>query len=251
MSKMKCIIGCKSNQANLQNMLRSIVRVYSGLSVSQLQFDWMFPDEDSALVLDVCVIDLDDEDHEQHLNNPDYKGYIVISRSAHLLQNYKYALNKPIHNSSLLEILKNLEQDELKSLHKESMEKASAVEVEKTSIAVSETPIIDEPVYQLINWPDLTKIPDELLLNTSRVCALLSAQPSALAGVAHFLQLSHDELKNIIQQIDLYAYDNFPTLTQQTQNIVENTVVLPPVIEKPTANTSFLSKMWNKLKGSF
>lgn len=251
MNKPPCIIGCKSNQVNLQNILRSIIKIYSGLSMSQLKLDWIFPENDSAVSLDVCIVDLDDEDHEQHLNNPDYKGYIVISKSAPLLQNYKYALNKPIHNSSLLKILRNLEQDELKSLHEESIEKTADAVVEKTSITVSETLIIDEPVYQLINWPDLTKIPDELLLNTSRVCALLSAQPSALSGVAHFLQLSHDELKNIIQQINLCAYESFPTLTQQTQNIVENTVVLPSVIEKTTANTSFLSKMWNKLKGSF
>ncbi len=245
MSKFKCVIGCKSSQANLQNMLRSIVRVYSGLSVSQLQLDWIFPEDDSNLALDVCVIDLDDEDHERYLNNPDYKGYIVISKSAHLLQKYKYALNKPIHNSSLLEILKNLEQDELKELQKQN-----PTEEAPTSI-VQQTAVVKEPIYQLVNWPDLTKVPDELLLNTSRVCALLATQPSALATVENFLQLGRDELKSIIQHINLYAYDNFPTLTQQTEDSLSNTITLPATTEKPTANASFLSKIWSKLKNGF
>jgi hypothetical protein len=241
MDKIACTIGCKSNQTNLPKMLSSMIRVYNGFSASQLKYAWNFTAQTD--VLDVCIIDLDDEQHQHYLDTAQqYQGIITVGKTSYSNKKYKYHLTKPIHNSELLHILKQLELDELRHFAKQ-----------KTVAKMPATPTTELPEqtaspqhalhYQLINWPDLSQIPSDLLPNTSRVCALLAAKAQSFHHIVEFLNIPHEELSRIIHALDTYAFAMYPSVQS-----IEMTTTLPATPQATTS--SFLGKIWGRLKNT-
>ncbi len=258
MEKTICKIGCKSQHDNIKNMLRSIIRVYSGLSVSKLQLDWQFV-SDSDVSWDVHIIDLDDENHSQYIAAAQQaKAVIMISSSASILHDYEYTLTKPIMNYQLLTILKLIETERFLTSHTEMTQAtifAQSEIIPARPISESEETLKNKSAdnehikYQLLAWPDLTQVPKELLFNTSRVCALLATQPRSLTDIAQLLSISLSELGTILSTIQNNAYTFLATLHKIEQSIENHGLISSFSNEVP--NSSFLTKIWNKLKGAF
>lgn len=256
MEKTICKIGCKSQQNNIKKMLGSIIRVYSGLSVSKLQLDWQFT-SDSDVSWDVHIIDLDDENYPQYIVEAQQaKAVVMISSSAHILRDYEYTLTKPIMNHQLLTLLKLLEKEKI-IISEDKMTEVAVFPQSEIILAVSRSEEVvttkaseyEQTKYQLLAWPDLTQVPKELLLNTSRVCALLATQPRSLIDIAQLLNISLPELGTILSTIQNNAYTFLTTLHKIEQSIENHGLISSFSNEVP--HSSFLTKMWNKLKGAF
>lgn len=256
MEKMICKIGCKSQQDNIKKMLGSIIRVYAGLSVSKLQLDWQFT-SDSDVSWDVHIIDLDDENYPQYIVEAQQaKAVVMISSSAHILRDYEYTLTKPIMNHQLLTVLKLLEKEKI-IISEEKMTEVAVFPQSEIISAMSRSEEVvttkaseyEQTKYQLVAWPDLTQVPKELLLNTSRVCALLATQPRSLTDIAQLLNISLPELGTILSTIQNNAYTFLTTLHKIEQSIENHGLISSFSNEVP--NSSFLTKIWNRLKGAF
>lgn len=256
MDKIICKIGCQSQQEHIKKTLSSIIKVYSGLSVSKLRQHWSFHSDINAL--DVCIIDLDDEQHPEYFDQVEHcKAVIVMSKSESLLHDYQYSLTKPVMNNCILNLLRLIEADEAlqhrqttalqgfeRPEHHTTVVETLATPFPTTPYTVTPMQTITQTQYRLTAWPDLSQVPQDLLFNTSRVCALLATKPYSFEYILQTFSLKQEELQDIIQTIQDNTYTFLSSLHIMELQVEQG--IVPT--HKTTATSSFLSKIFGKFK---
>lgn len=259
LNKPDLTIGCLSSQEKLPHVFRSMIRVFSQFTQSGLRRNWVYQDQDQQS-LDVYILDLDDE-HNRDLaaSNPQLT-VIAISSHPDLLDGQKHSLNKPLRSQSLLQVLKDIEKS---LIGYTSSEPTQATEKSSSTIptAYSDAPAhtgdriialdarrtsnqVLTKTYQLSAWPELTLVSDDAVVNVARVCALLSRQPATRDTLADFLALSPEQTQQALDLIARLAPASLVTTEQHS------TEARPSAASSDPKPSSFLAKIWNKLKGA-
>ena len=234
-------IGCMSKDKLLPKNLQAMIKVIHDLSLSsQLCENWIYSDDNP----DIHIIDLDSGYTNIFIPK---KIKIVLSNNPELLKGYQYGLKRPIRYQELLNILKEVENNEyFQKTHQERIannKNIASKEFEETKI-----------LYKLVCYPNFKNIHAEQIVNVTRVCALLSIESKTAQEIKKFLNLSIDEIQKIIEIIRKEAYPNDET-------IHENIVSILPFSNKTIPNTPqriqqnllfyFFNKIWRKLRGDF
>lgn len=237
-------IGLHSEQEKLRAVFRSIIRVLN--QVVGLQHDWAYCEEPE---LDVHIVDLDDPQAPQQIDR--LKHCVVIATSAHeeQLAGWTYALlSKPLRSQALLQIMQQIERKELSSLRGQN-KPASAIQPLPAQSSLQDHPAgATSATYSLQNWPDLPQIPEEHMFEAARVCALLAVQPATLQQISQLLNLAMADLEALLALIRQCGHQGYPVLAMD--HSPQGLTV--PAIEVPVQAqpSSFLAKIWNRLKGA-
>lgn len=250
-------ISCFSNDEKLRNVFRSIIRVYTQLRSTGLRHEWVYCEQDGSGI-DVQILDLDEEHNWQRFTAHPHMIVIAISKHPELLAGQKYTLGKPLHSNSLLRILQNIEGAEpiVPVMAQTLVADNGTAGLSEFSLggrdaapAMTEAQDADR-LFKLQSWPDMTAMPEEKLLDISRVCALLSIRPASLGFMSDFLEIPPPELESILSLIRSKAYADFPSVQDAPRQL--QAVSETPRVEtkKPDRPSSFLSKIWNRLKGA-
>ena len=208
-------IGLHSEQEKLRAVFRSIIRVLN--QVVGLQHDWAYCEEPE---LDVHIVDLDDPQAPQQIDR--LKHCVVIATSAH--------------------------EEQLSSLRGQN-KPASAIQPLPAQSSLQDHPAgATSATYSLQNWPDLPQIPEEHMFEAARVCALLAVQPATLQQISQLLNLAMADLEALLALIRQCGHQGYPVLAMD--HSPQGLTV--PAIEVPVQAqpSSFLAKIWNRLKGA-
>lgn len=97
-------------------------------------------------------------------------------------------------------------------------------------------------VLCLQTWPELTHIPQDMVLDAARLCALLSIRPSGAPLLSILLNLPLSRVHELIQVLGLAG----------TAEESPSAPLQPPVAERQeppqaTEATSLLGRLWNRL----
>lgn len=250
MSSHAQLIGCFSNQQQLQNVFRSMIRVLSQFAQSGLKQDWVYSEQGP---LDVYIFDLDDESNRKRLIETQAQQATVIAISSHpdRLLGQQYALQKPLRSQSLLQVLKHIEGAILNK-SKIPAESASSesqigapVLISMPTNATPQAAAVQR--HQLQHWPDLTRISQTLLPEAARVCALLALRPASSEEIAHVLGIDGSDLTHILSAITQCSHPQYPALLLHANSSAGSVKQDSTHLDKPT---SLLSKLWNRLKGA-
>ncbi len=249
MSKSRIVIHCLSTDDKLRKQIKSIVHVLD--LVGGLQKNWVYADDNVA----VHIIDMDSEDCGGILAG---SGLITIavSSNSELLSGQKYSLTKPIRNQALQVILKQIEfsnaveQPNNRSIVNSPQPKVLEVFEDATKVM----PVVAESkvkLYKLQAWPDISQMNDDVMLDASRVCALLAMRPASLNVISSLLELSTSRIEYLLSEMSACSHLDYPCLIESAMladlSVSENVVDIQIVATKPA---SILSKIWNRLKGA-
>lgn len=244
-------ISCHSSEEKLCHMFRSIIRVLT--QVSGLQHHWEFCDPLHPS-LNVRILDLDDEQIRQTAHQYADALVMVISSQAEHLQGWTYALSKPLRSQALLDILQRIERRAMPPAPVRPSEPTPAPqrtpEPSPPLPTAASRPVADprvQPVYGLQNWPDLTQLPEAQMLNAARVCALLSLRPAGADWISQFLSLARADLEALLVLIRQCGHPGHPVLTEGLQRM--DALQLPEPSPEAQRPSTFLAKIWNRLKG--
>ena len=61
-------------------------------------------------------------------------------------------------------------------------------------------------VLKLYSWPELSRVPSDLVLDASRVCALLAVRPTGAPLIARLLDLPRERVAHIVELLHLYGH---------------------------------------------
>ncbi len=254
LDKQVCTIGCISNSRSLPIALNSMVKIFAGFTLrGELEWYWQYND---TMPVDICIVDLDTYPDMSQLS--EQQKIIAVSSSPELLKDYSYTLQKPLKSQQLLALCKEFEA--------QAGVVSSATKTEKlvdNNIVVTQ-PVDDifdispmasisslETLYQLESWPDFSRVSAEQISDLSRLCALLSLRPSTRQDILEFLSIAEDKLDVLFTVIEQHSYIGYTSLgtnfmTDSGLAVAEGHEVS---VTPATSSSSFLSKMWRKLKG--
>lgn len=244
------VIGCLSREENLRKVFRSMVRVFSQYTVAGLKKEWLYSDEGPY---DVRIIDLDDELNKS-LPDVDPSAVIVISSDPHKLAGYKYPLSKPLRSQSLLHVLQAIESCKLPlapvgaEKHGEGLDFTGVSLDQAADNVASVDQGADQQVLRLRSWPDITRLPEDIMLNAARVAALLAIRPRSRDSVAKFLEVSASELDGILRIMMQCAHGSNLCLVEEMASPTAEVVEFKNETPVQAKNASFLSKLWSRLK---
>ncbi|AMX19350.1 hypothetical protein IEC338SC_2218 [Acinetobacter pittii] len=231
-------IGCMSKDKLLPKNLQAMIKVIHDLSLSsQLSENWVYNDDNP----DIHIIDLDSGYTNILLPK---KIKIVLSNNPELLRGYQYRLKRPIRYPELLNILKEIENNEyFQKTHQERI-------TNNKNIATID-PLETKISYKLVCYPNFKNIHDEQIVNVTRVCTLLSIESKTVQEIKKFLNLSVDEIQKIIEIIKKEAYPNYETIHENIVSILPFSSETIPVVPQRIQQSlllNFINKLWNKLK---
>lgn len=252
LDKQVCTIGCMSNSRSLPIALNSMVKIFAGFTLrGELGWHWQYQD---TLPVDICIVDLDTYPDMSQLS--EQQKIIAVSSSPELLKDYSYALQKPLKSQQLLALCKEFESQagvvsSVTKIDKSVDSNVIATQSLEDDFATSPMASISslETLYQLESWPDFSRVSEEQISDLSRLCALLALRPSTRQDILRLLSMAEAQLDTLFAVIEQHSYIGYTSLgtnfmTDSGLAVEEHTAITPPA-----SSSSFLSKMWRKLKG--
>lgn len=110
---------------------------------------------------------------------------------------------------------------------------------------------LEHSVVRLKSWPNLSRLPPELIPDTARVCALLAVRPTGFPLVHVLLSLPREQVAGIIGMLqDLgHLTHTASTCTQEsifTQQLGEHES-RDPIREAAPASFTLVQRLWRRL----
>lgn len=103
-------------------------------------------------------------------------------------------------------------------------------------------------VLRLHSWPDLVSLPDELLLDVARVCALLAIRPSANFLLPQLSGIPKTRCTHIVHGLHLGGHLGSSSEPQSGELALISASEISPT-EIPTKDKSLLGRLWRRLGG--
>ncbi|MDO8417841.1 MAG: hypothetical protein Q7S87_16695 [Agitococcus sp.] len=255
MTSMIRVIGCVSSETRHSLIFRSLIRVLSQGNTSSLKHRWSFSESGP---FDVWILDIDDEENIDHLHSDRHGVIVLLAGNRPLPDSHPFTLTKPIRGNEFLQLLQSIEAAGWDNIEQNGKSAAPAVE---RAAPVTNSPIKpesglaakDEATFSLTSWPDLPQMPSEIVHDAARICAFLSIRPGTLTTISHFLDIPADTVNHILQRITTCSH-GFDTciLTEYNCHPVSDAQNVIPIHDhgQTVKPSSFLSKIWNRLKGA-
>lgn len=104
-------------------------------------------------------------------------------------------------------------------------------------------------VLRLHSWPDLVSLPDELLSDVARVCALLAIRPSANFLLPQLSGLPKTRCTHIVHGLHLGGHLGASAEPHPGELALISAKDIPSTEEIPTKDKSLLARLWRRLGG--
>ena len=242
MSSTVRFISCVSSHDRQKSVVRSLLSIIGQSAAANLRTQWVYRDDGPS---DVMVVDIDDHAGQHFLGTASEILIVALGSNRAALDNHDYALTKPLRWQDLMQILHTLEQKHLRAPALSKPDPASPVR-SAAAPATAAAPVesAHAPAYRLKAWPDLTRMREDTLQDAARICALLAKRPCTIGEISRTLELPELRINRLLDSIRNAAHTDWACLADAEARSLSAHATAP--IGKPS---SFLSKMWSRLRG--
>jgi hypothetical protein len=107
-------------------------------------------------------------------------------------------------------------------------------------------------LVQLVSWPSLTRLPQDIQPAMARLCALLARKPSAASLLPLLLELPETQVFMLIEALRLYGHVQVSGLTSEADSAARASAPPQPAPVaaqpgQPAAAPSLIAKIWQRL----
>ena len=104
-------------------------------------------------------------------------------------------------------------------------------------------------VLKLYSWPELSRVPSDLVLDAARVCALLAVRPTSAPLIARLLDLPRERVAHIVELLHLYGHLDGSAMDVRPVEKEEQATLDLIADPTPTKSPTLLGRLWRKLSG--
>ena len=104
-------------------------------------------------------------------------------------------------------------------------------------------------VLKLYSWPELSRVPSDLVLDAARVCALLAVRPTGAPLIARLLDLPRERVAHIVELLHLYGHLDGSAMDVRPVEKEEQATLDLIADPTPTKSPTLLGRLWQKLSG--
>ncbi len=104
-------------------------------------------------------------------------------------------------------------------------------------------------VLKLYSWPELSRVPSDLVLDAARVCALLAVRPTSAPLIARLLDLPRERVAHIVEFLHLYGHLDGSAMDVRPVEKEEQATLDLIADPTPTKSPTLLGRLWQKLSG--
>ena len=104
-------------------------------------------------------------------------------------------------------------------------------------------------VLKLYSWPELSRVPSDLVLDAPRVCALLAVRPTSAPLIARLLDLPRERVAHIVELLHLYGHLDGSAMDVRPVEKEEQATLDLIADPTPTKSPTLLGRLWQKLSG--
>lgn len=262
MTKTTRVIGCVSSEQRQHLIFRSMVRVIGQGASSNLKHQWSFSDTGP---FDVRIVDLDDAEHAVLADDQGQGVVVALGGDQRILAGRRFTLSKPLRGNEFLQLLQAIEaagfgtRVTVEAVDIPAAPAAAAApehhppsarHTPQTAAAVSTR---TETLISLASWPDLPRMPGDMLHDAARICALLSVRPSSRETISRFLDIPPENVSRVLKIIPACSHAGEIRILHEDQDtaaVAAGNVIPMHDGGHITKPSSFLSKMWNRLRGA-
>lgn len=114
---------------------------------------------------------------------------------------------------------------------------------------------VQHSVVRLYSWPELPKLPSEMVVDVARVCALLAIRPTGTPLIHRLLGLTRERVVHIVDMLELNGHlvSNDPVFTAKaslsTGDTKDSLVAAESAVEISSYGGSVLARLWKRLSG--
>lgn len=251
MTKMVRVIGCVSNETRQHLIFRSMIRVLTQGSSSNLKHQWSFSEVGPY---DVTILDMDDAPGSQPLSPSVANIIVAFSTHPQRLGDQPFVLSKPIRGNEFLQLLQAIEAISCDSASAPVAAPAASVSPSTKSSAPTAPAVVTtpEPLVRLLAWPDLPMMPGDCLHDAARICALLAVRPCPPSTISSFLDIAPANVDRILQQIPACSATPGELVLDIQHHATATADNVVPLHDQGQVgkSSSLLSKIWNRLRGA-
>ena len=102
-------------------------------------------------------------------------------------------------------------------------------------------------VLKLYSWPELSRVPSDLVLDAARVCALLAVRPTGAPLIARLLDLPRERVAHIVELLHLYGHLDGSAMDVRPVEKEEQATLDLIADPTPTKSPTLLGRLWQKL----
>ena len=104
-------------------------------------------------------------------------------------------------------------------------------------------------VLKLYSWPELSRVPSDLVLDAARVCALLAVRPTSAPLIARLLDLPRERVAHIVELLHLHGHLDGSAMDVRPAEKEEQETLDLIADPTPTKSPTLLGRLWQKLSG--
>ena len=104
-------------------------------------------------------------------------------------------------------------------------------------------------VLKLYSWPELSRVPSDLVLDVARVCALLAVRPTGAPLIARLLDLPRERVAHIVELLHLHGHLDGSAMDVRPVEKEEQATLDLIADPTPTKSPTLLGRLWQKLSG--
>jgi len=121
--------------------------------------------------------------------------------------------------------------------------------VKSPSITATAQLGVQYSVLKLYSWPELSRVPSDLVLDAARVCALLAVRPTSAPLIARLLDLPRERVAHIVELLHLYGHLDGSAMNVRPVEKEEQATLDLIADPTPTKSPTLLGRLWQKLSG--
>ena len=104
-------------------------------------------------------------------------------------------------------------------------------------------------VLKLYSWPELSRVPSDLVLDVARVCALLAVRPTGAPLIARLLDLPRERVAHIVELLHLHGHLDGTAMAVRPAETEEQATLDLMADTASAKSPTLLGGLWQKLSG--
>ena len=104
-------------------------------------------------------------------------------------------------------------------------------------------------VLKLYSWPELSRVPSDLVLDAARVCALLAVRPTGAPLIARLLDLPRERVAHIVELLHLHGHLDGTAMDVRPAEKEEQATLDLMADTASAKSPTLLGRLWQKLSG--
>ena len=104
-------------------------------------------------------------------------------------------------------------------------------------------------VLKLHSWPELSRVPGDLVLDAARVCALLAVRPTGAPLITRLLDIPRERVTPIVELLHRDGHLNGASVDARQAERDDREVIGPTGDTAPARALTLLGRLWQRLSG--